>query len=96
MLKTLVRPSEDLFDNYEDVVKSVKEHDRIIITNNGVGEFVLINIEDYTDYEEFLHQRFIYNELQKSKAEAAGPNVKLIGADEVFGRIKQKIKDRGL
>jgi PHD/YefM family antitoxin component YafN of YafNO toxin-antitoxin module len=85
-----------LRDNYEALVKALKEHDRVVLTNDGVGESVLINIEDYAEYEDFLRQRFIYEELQKSKAEAADPGVKLIPAGEVFARIKKRIAERGL
>jgi PHD/YefM family antitoxin component YafN of YafNO toxin-antitoxin module len=78
------------------MVKSLKRHDHIIITNHGVGESVLIGIEDYADYEEFLHRRFVFEELQKSKAEAADPSVELRAAADVFGRIRQRIAERGL
>jgi len=57
--KTQVRPSRDLRNNYADIVKLLKEHDHVIITNNGVGESVLIGYEDYEKYEEYLHRRFI-------------------------------------
>lgn len=96
MLQTKVRPARDLRNNYAEIVRSLEQHDHVIITNNGVGESVLINIEDYAAYEEFLHHRFIYGELQKSKAEAADPNTTLIDAADVFDRIKQKIAVRGL
>lgn len=96
MLNAQVRPARDLRNNYADIMRSLKQHDHVIITNNGVGESVLINIEDYAAYEEFLHHRFIYNELQKSKTEAADPNTPLIDAAEVFGKIKQKIAGRSL
>jgi prevent-host-death family protein len=96
MSKTQVRPSRDLRNNYADVVRSLKEHDHIIITNNGVGESVLINIEDYAAYEDFLHRRFMYDELQKSKSLLDDSNVKRIPADEVFARIEKKLESRGL
>ena len=96
MLSAKVRPSRDLRNNYADVVKSLKEHDHIIITNNGVGESVLISIEDYAKYEEYLHHRFIYEELQNSKALTDDPSVKLIDANSVFERIEQKHEARGL
>jgi PHD/YefM family antitoxin component YafN of YafNO toxin-antitoxin module len=76
------------------MVKLLKRHDHIIITNHGVGESVLIGIEDYADYEEFLHRRFVFEELQKSKAEAADPSVELRAAADVFGRIRQRIADK--
>ena len=96
MLKTQVRPSRDLRNNYADIVKSLDQHDHIIITNNGVGESVLIGIEDYAKYEEFLHRRFIYEELQKSKAEANDPNTKLHDAEDVFAEFDQILEVHGL
>ena len=96
MLKTQVRPSRDLRNHYADVVKSLAQHDHVIITNNGVGESVLINMEMFVEFEEFLHNRYIYNELQKSKAKLSDPNVKLIPAADVFNRIEKKLECKGL
>jgi prevent-host-death family protein len=47
MSRTQVRPSRDLRNNYADIVKSLNQNDHIIITNNGVGESVLIGFKDY-------------------------------------------------
>jgi len=96
MPKTLVRPSRDLRNHYADIVKSLKEHDHIIITNNGVGESVLIGYEDYASYDDYLHRRFIYSELQKSKFEADCPDAELLDATEVFARIHRQLGERGL
>jgi len=96
MPKTQVRPSRDLRNNYADIVKSLKAHDHIIITNNGIGEVVLIGYDDYANYEEYLHRRFIYEELQKSKNEVNDPDVELFDATEVFARIFKQIDERGL
>lgn len=96
MLKTQVRPARDFRNNYAEIMRSLEQHDHVIITNNGVGESVLINIEDYAAYEEFLHHRFIYNELQKSKDEVTDPNTPLVDAADVFDRVKKKIAGRGL
>ena len=96
MLNTQVRPARDLRNNYADIVKSLKQHDHIIITNNGVGESVLINIDDYKKYEEFLHYRFIYDELQKSKAKSKGSDFIIKPADVVLSNIDKKLENRGL
>jgi len=96
MSKTQVRPSRDLRNNYAEIVNMLKQHDHVIITNNGVGESVIINFDDYADYQEFLHYRFMYNELQKSKTEADNPDTHLIGTADVFARIEQKLEARGL
>ena len=95
MLNTQVRPSRDLRNNYADVVRSLKQHDHIIITNNGVGEAVLIGFEDYAKYEEYLHHRYIHNELQKSKALASEPNVELRDAKDVFECLESRLKEHG-
>ena len=96
MLKTHVRPSRDLRNHYADIVKTLNQHDHIIITNNGVGESVLINIKDYAKYEEFLHHRFIYEELQKSKEKGIDPNAKTADAETVFSNIEKRLESKGL
>jgi prevent-host-death family protein len=48
----------------------LKNHDQIIITNRGQGEAVLINIEDYADYEDFIHRRYVREKLAEAEATA--------------------------
>ena len=90
MLHTHARPSRDLRNNYRDLVELVNRHDQVIITNNGVGEAVLINMDVFAKFEDFLHQGFIYEELQKSKSKLDDPDVKRLNANEVFGKLKKK------
>lgn len=59
---------------YAEISGIIKEHNHVIITNQGRGESVLINIEDYAKYEEYLHQRYVAEELAKAKRQAADPN----------------------
>jgi prevent-host-death family protein len=94
MLKTHVRPSRDLRNNYADVVKTLEQHDHIIITNNGRGESVLISMESYADYEKYVHERYIYNELQKSKALLDDPNVELIPHEDAMERLRKQREAR--
>jgi len=96
MLNTHVRPSRDLRNKYADMVKTLKKHDHIVITNNGVGEAVLIGIEDFAKYEEFLHHRFIYDELQMSKEKLNDPSTKRLNVQEVFAGIHKRLDDEGL
>ena len=96
MLNTRVMPSRDLRNNYAEIVKTLKEHDHIVITNKGVGEAVLIGIEDFAKYEEFLHHRFIFDELQKSKERAGDPNTILLSAQTVFANINKRLEGKGL
>jgi PHD/YefM family antitoxin component YafN of YafNO toxin-antitoxin module len=96
MAKTQVRPARDLRNNYADVARMLKEHDHVIITNNGVGESVLINFEDYAKYESFLHQQFVYDELRKSKAKMSDPNAVRHDADDVHAELERILVTRGL
>ena len=59
MNNTHVRPSRDLRNHYAELSRLTKEHDHVIITNNGKGDTVLINFDDYASYEEFLHFKYI-------------------------------------
>lgn len=70
MMQTFVRPSRDLRNHYAELSEMLKDHNHVIITNHGRGESVLINIEDYAKYEEFLHQRYVAEALAKALAKA--------------------------
>ena len=74
MTKTHVKPSRELRNNYSDVVGLLEKHDHVIITNRGVGEAVLISMDDYADYEEYLHRRYVLNSLAEAEAQASNPN----------------------
>ena len=96
MLKTIVRPSRDLRNKYREVVNSLEQYDHIIITNNGVGEAVLINMDVFAMFEQFLHNQFIYDELQKSKGIMNDASTKKHGADEVHAELEQILEAQGL
>ena len=96
MLDTCTRPASDLRDNYQDVVQTLKEHDYVIITNNGVEESVLIRMDRYEQYEKLMYDRYIYEELQKSKAALDDPNAVYHDADEVLEELEQWLVERGL
>jgi prevent-host-death family protein len=46
MQNTQVRPVRDLRNRYVEIEKLVENHDPVIITKNGRGAAVLINIDD--------------------------------------------------
>ena len=76
MYSTIARPSRDLRNNYADVIRSLKDHNQILITNNGRGEAILISVEDYSAYEEYLHIRYVDEKLREAEARATDPSVK--------------------
>ena len=90
MMQTHVRPSRDLRNHYAEIADMVKNHDHVIITNNGRGESVLINIEDYAKYEEFLHQRYVAEELAKARRQAANPDTEWVSHENVWERLREQ------
>lgn len=90
MMQTYVRPSRDLRNHYAEIADMVKNHDHVIITNNGRGESVLINIEDYAKYEEFLHQRYVAEELAKARQQAANPDTEWVSHENVWERLREQ------
>ena len=91
MLNTHVRPVRDLRNNYPELANIVKENDHVIITNNGKSEAVLISIDSFKKYEEFLHYRYIDEKLAEAEAEAADPNTKWLSEEEFWASVEEKI-----
>lgn len=89
MLNVHVRPVRDLRNNYAEIARIVKEHDPVVITNNGRGESVLINIDDYADYEDYLHRRYILEKLKEAEEAAARPDAVWLSEDEFRKKIER-------
>lgn len=90
MMQTFVRPSRDLRNHYAEISDMLKDHDHVIITNHGRGESVLINIEDYAKYEEFLHQRYVAEALTKAKQQAADPSTQWADHESVWETLHEQ------
>jgi len=90
MFHAHVRPVRELRNNYPELAELVKQSDQVIITNNGKSEAVLISMEEFRRYEEFLHYRYIDEKLAEAEKEAADPNTKWYTHEEVFAEIREK------
>jgi prevent-host-death family protein len=88
MMKTHVKPSRDLRNNYAEVVRLLDEHDQVIITNRGKGEAVLIGMNDYADYEEYLHRRYVLASLHEAEKQASDPKTKWLSHEQVWDAIE--------
>jgi prevent-host-death family protein len=83
LFNTHVKAVRDLRNNYSEVAKIVRNHDHVIITNNGKSEAVLIPYEEFEKYEEYLHIRYVKEKLAEAEAAAGNPD-EWMGADELF------------
>ena len=88
MYKTHIRPIRDIRNNYADIDKIVNDHDHVIITNNGRGTSVLIGIEEYAQYEQFLHTQYIKRKLDEAEDSAKNPNTRWLSEDEFWSSIE--------
>jgi len=89
MYNTYVRPARDLRNNYADVIRMLNEHNQVIITNKGKGEAVLIKIEDYAGYEEYLHTRYIKEKIDEVEKQKASGEIKWYSWEEVMEEFSE-------
>lgn len=90
MLQTYVRPSRDLRNNYAEIARLVRENNQVIITNQGRGESVLISMEEYARYEEYLHTRYVEQMLAEAEQQAKDPDTQWVGHEELWNRLREK------
>jgi prevent-host-death family protein len=86
-----IRPVRDLRNNYPEIAEIIKKHQPVFITNQGRGEAVVIHIDDYADYEQFLYDRYVAQKLAEAEEIAADPNAKWLDLDDVDRRLREKL-----
>ena len=92
MNKTHIRPARDLRNNYTELAKIIKDkHDHVIITNRGRGDMVLIDFEEYTLFEQYLHQKYIDEKLEEAIMQAQMPETKWIRGVDVIKQAKERV-----
>ncbi|MCL2605508.1 MAG: hypothetical protein FWD90_13620 [Defluviitaleaceae bacterium] len=62
------------------------------MTNHGRGDTVLISMDDYAMFEDYMRHRYIIDELEKTEKEAANPNTEWHTHDEVWNEIWERRK----
>jgi prevent-host-death family protein len=85
-----IRPVRDLRNNYPEIEKLLENHDPVIITKNGRGAAVIINIDDYAKIEEYQHLVYIERKLKEAEADAVSPDAEWLDYKKVFKRLKSK------
>ena len=90
MPNTQVRPVRDLRNKYAEIEMYLKNHNPVIITKNGRGAAVLINIDDYAEIEEYLHIKYVNEKLKEAELEAAKSGAKWIDSKKVIKKLRDK------
>jgi len=90
-MRTLqVRPVRDLRDDYAGIETLLEDHDPVIITKNGRGQAVLLNIDDFAGVEEYLHFKYVSEKLAEAEAEAASPGAAWTDYKQALARLNKK------
>ena len=84
MMNTYARPVRDLRNSYKEIIELANEGNQVIITQNGREAAVLIGTEAYRDYERFLYQQYVKQELDKARIIAEDPNTVWLTEEEVW------------
>jgi len=90
MQNTHVRPVRDLRNRYAEIEQLVEKHDSVIITKNGRGAAVLINIDDYIEVEEYLHIKYVNDKLVEAELEAQKPGIKWTPYRKALKKLRDK------
>jgi PHD/YefM family antitoxin component YafN of YafNO toxin-antitoxin module len=67
MFEVHVKQLSDIAENYSDIAKLLNNHDRIILTNAGKNKAVLINLDDYSEFESYKHKEYINRKLSDTE-----------------------------
>jgi len=90
-MHTYARPVRDLRNNYNEIIAMANEGNQVIITQNGRETAVVIGTEAYKEYEEYLHKRYIKQELAKAKEKAKDPSTQWIDEDDFWAKFEDSL-----
>ena len=86
------RPVRDLRNRYAEIESLIENHDPVIITKNGRGTAVLVNIEDYAKLEEYQHVLYIEEKLRDAEQREAFPGIGRQSYKDVFRRLNKNYR----
>ncbi len=59
----------------------------VILTNRGKGSHVLLSFEEFAEYEEFRHNRYLMQKIEEAESD---PDTRLIDHDQLWSKIDEK------
>lgn len=83
-----IRPVSDLRNHFTEIESTVKDGEAVYLTKNGYGTMVVLSLEKYSALTDEV-------ELKLDEADkAAAVDDTRYSADEVFGRVRERINGR--
>ena len=80
------RPSRELRNNYRQLAQIVREHNDVVITNNGEVDVVMVNPADWKEFKEFRYNQYILKKLKEVEIVADDPSTWL-SEEEFWDKI---------
>ena len=87
MYKLHVRPERELRNNFPEISKLNKQYDAVILTHRGKGSHVLLSFDEFTDYEEYRHNRYLIEKIREAEEDT---DTRLRSHDEVWRKLDEK------
>jgi len=87
MYKLHVRPERELRNNFSEISKLNKQYDAVVLTNRGKGTHVLLSFDEFDDYEEYRHNRYL---MEKIKEAENDNDTRLRSHEEVWQALGKK------
>jgi len=87
MYKLHVRPERELRNNFSEISKLNKQWDAVVLTNRGKGTHVLLSFDEFADYEEYRHNRYLMQKIKEAKEDS---DARLRNHEEVWQALGEK------
>ena len=85
-----IRPVRDLRNNYTEIESMLDRRKPVIITKNGRVSAVLLSIDDFSDYEEFMHIKYVAEKLKEAEDEAESHDAEWSDYKSVIRGLRMK------
>lgn len=83
-----IKPVSEL-RNYGEVLRDVAVGQPVFLTKNGYGRYVVIDIEEYREYEKIKAMKRLMKELEKGRL--SGEQDGWLDAENVFDTLEARI-----
>ena len=87
MHKLHIRPERELRNNFSEISGLNKQRDAVVLTNRGKASHVLLSFEEFDDYEEYRHNRYL---MEKIKEAELNPDTRLFSHEEIWQELSKK------
>jgi len=82
-----VRPERELRNNFSEISKLNQQNDAVILTNRGKASHVLLSFDEFNDYEEYRHNRYLMEKIREAEND---PDTRLRTHNEVWQDLGAK------